>query len=50
MVRVVNIREDVLVTLSVVSDMAYAWEVLRTRARTRARARSRARTRTRTRT
>ena len=28
MVRVVNIREDVLVTLSVVSDMAYAWEVV----------------------
>ena len=28
MVRVVNIRENVLVTLSVVSDMAYAWEVV----------------------
>ena len=26
MVRVVNIRDNVLVTLSVVSDMAYAWE------------------------
>ena len=25
MVRVVNVRESVLVTLNVVSDMAYAW-------------------------
>ena len=28
MIRVVNIRDNVLVTLSVVSDMAYAWEVI----------------------
>ena len=28
MIRVVNVRELVLVTLSVVSDMSYAWETM----------------------